>query len=122
MSIILWCVSETYPEASRAQLLAVALRLHICRHVSDQGESLCHQKVAQMCLAVKEVGMSWFLMEFQKRSTNTVVGRLLGKIRDLWGSSGHKVKSCSLGPQFICSVDSASDGDRRRTAGGFKKF
>lgn len=58
-------------------------------------ESLCHQKVAQMCLAVKEVGMSWFLMEFQKRSTNTVVGALEENTGSLGIPPGHKVKSCS---------------------------
>lgn len=58
-------------------------------------ESLCHQKVAQMCLAIKEVGVSWFLTESQKRSTKTVVGALEEDTGSLGIPPGPKVKSCT---------------------------
>ena len=76
-------------------------------------ESLCHQKVAQMCLAIKEVGMSWFLTGSQKRSMKSVVGALEEDTGSVEIPPGHKVKRCSYWvPNLVVPVDSASDGDR----------
>lgn len=98
MSIILWCVSETYLRPPDKASGSVCQASHL-QTSQIRIESLCHQKVAGMCLAIKEVGMSQFLTESQKRRTKTVVGALGGRYGIFGDPSRSEGKSLfTLGP------------------------
>lgn len=72
MSIILWCVMETC-RGFQTKPTAVPVMPLAGRYVSDQNRKPVSSESEELCLAIKEMNVSQFLTESQKRRMKTSV-------------------------------------------------